>query len=92
MMRQRTARFQCKRTLTESARIQSMTYRTQAGRQFVVIATGRGTDAALVASALSEQWALLSNVLYSPSQPITTNSISRLCWRTMKRLVESRMP
>ena len=30
------------------------TYRTQSGRQFVVIATGRGTDAALVAFALPE--------------------------------------
>ena len=29
-----------------------MTYRTKSGRQFVVIATGRGTDAALVAFAL----------------------------------------
>ena len=32
-----------------------MTYWTGAGRQFVVIATGRGTDAALVAFALSGQ-------------------------------------
>ena len=29
-----------------------MTYRTKSGRQFVVIATGRGKDAALVAFAL----------------------------------------
>ena len=32
-----------------------MTYQTQSGQQFVVIATGRGTDAALVAFALSGQ-------------------------------------
>ena len=32
-----------------------MTYRTQSGRQFVVIATGGGTDAALVAFALPGQ-------------------------------------
>ena len=32
-----------------------MTYRTRSGRQFVVIATGRGTDAALVAFALPGQ-------------------------------------
>ncbi len=32
-----------------------MTYRTESGRQFVVIATGRGTDAALVAFALPGQ-------------------------------------
>ena len=31
-----------------------MTYRTRSGRQFVVIATGRGSDAALVAFALPE--------------------------------------
>ena len=29
-----------------------MTYRTSSGRQFVVVATGRGADAALVAFAL----------------------------------------
>ena len=29
-----------------------MTYRTESGRQFVLIATGRATDAALVAFAL----------------------------------------
>ena len=32
-----------------------MTYRTPSGRQFVVIATGRGTDAALIAFALPRQ-------------------------------------
>jgi quinoprotein glucose dehydrogenase len=30
-----------------------MTYRTRAGRQFVVVATGGGSDAALAAFALS---------------------------------------
>ena len=29
-----------------------MTYRTSSGRQFVVVATGRGADAALIAFAL----------------------------------------
>jgi hypothetical protein len=32
-----------------------MTYRSQSGRQFVVIATGRGDDTALVAFALREE-------------------------------------
>ncbi len=32
-----------------------MTYRTRSGRQFVVISTGRGSDAALVAFALPGQ-------------------------------------
>ena len=32
-----------------------MTYRTESGRQFVVIATGRGADAALVAFALPSE-------------------------------------
>ena len=32
-----------------------MTYRTESGRQYVVIATGRGTEAALVAFALPGQ-------------------------------------
>lgn len=31
-----------------------MTYRTRSGRQFVLIATGRGPDAALVAFALPQ--------------------------------------
>ena len=32
-----------------------MTYRTESGRQFLVIATGRGVDTALVAFALPAQ-------------------------------------